>query len=200
MPNLTTEPRITGGGIDPTGARRYLAPMTTNAASIAAVIREQLRQRTAYISDRKVHALLYLAQGNCFAANDSPLFDDPISATRLGVQVAGADNEPTKPFTDAEYVTTAVTVARYGGLSTTNLEALIRGQDPWATTAPGRPIDPAVIRQLFRAEDEDPEGVPNGIPRSHRSQPDALGLDRARLADDPAEIAAFAAEMRARTT
>lgn len=183
--------------------QRYRAPMTTSttAAAIAAGLREHLRTQIPYLPDRKVHALLYLAQGLCLAANDEPLFVDPIIATGQGVRLADVPGGRHGGLTDAEAVIVGVTAARYGGLSTADLESLIRGQEPWGATDDGREIGLDLVRRWFRTQDATPEGTVTGIPRSHRSPAGSDDTEReVRQAkpDDPAEIASFAAEMRAR--
>lgn len=177
-----------------TEASQYV-PAMTSANDIAAALRTTL----PHLSTRKLHALLYLAQGTHLAADDVPLFLEPITATDLATEVAEVADSPGKPLSDAEAITVAVTVNRYGNLPAMDLEALIRGQGPWqaACAAGTKVVDPEWIRELFRAQDNDPEGVPSGFPRSHRGQP-GRRPDQAAVPDDPEEIASFLAEVRSR--
>lgn len=175
------------------GARHYCAAMTT-ANDIAVA----LLARVPHISDRKLHAMLYLAQGLCLAANGAPLFADALIATNLGVRVEGIGDTNGKPLTDAEHAVVAVAISRYGSLPAMDLEALIRGQGPWQVSEPDWPVELDVIREFFRTQDDDPEGTMSGIPRSHRSRPGAGASHHSTAPDDPEEIADLAAEMRSR--
>jgi uncharacterized phage-associated protein len=176
--------------------------LTTTAATIAAALREEMSSRTTYMPDRKLHALLYLAQGMCFVANDEALFGDPIVSTEQGVYVQGITQQARAPITDAQHAVVLTTASRYGALTAMDLEALIRGQGPWAASRRNGEavVDSNLIRELFREQDEIPEGTLTGLPRSHRDALHQLDDDRPRsvVVDDPAEIAAFAAEVRSR--
>ena len=192
---------ISPAGVADGGVRsRYRAPMST-AHDIAEALRERLRDRITYLPDRKLHALLYLAQGLGLADDDEPLFPEPIIATELGVRVDLAPAGTSHQLSDTEFATVAVTAGRYGSLSAMDLEALIRGQGAWAGTGTDQPIDLNAIREIFRRQDETPEGTLSGIPRSHRTQlhppfkPDA---PRTNTPDSPEEIAAFIADVQAR--
>lgn len=186
-----------------TRPRRYVAPMgTTTANDIAAFIRERLKDRALYISDRKVHALLYLAQAGRLASDDTPLFDDVITATNSSVAVAGVSDSPTRPLDDVAFASASFVVATYGGLPTTDLEALIRGQGPWSSTATGDPIGVEAIRLSARELDNDPDGSIYGYTRAQRrhmrrSDPDLRPAGRS-TPDSAEERESFIAEVRAR--
>jgi uncharacterized phage-associated protein len=180
---------------------RYVAPMgTATANDIAAALLDHLRARVTYLPDRKLHALLYLAQGLALVGDDTPLFTEPVTATEQGVHVHYDPAGPGGELDDTQFGIVAVTAGRYGGLAAMDLEALIRGQGPWAATATGQPIDPALIRDAFRRQDQIPEGTVNGIPRSARPglHPPLGALRPSPKPDSPEEIAAFIADVRAR--
>ena len=187
-------------GLPPAADTQYLAAMTTNAASVATAIRDELRDRITFLPDRKLQALLYLAQGVHFAANDKPLYDDDIIVTDQGVRLALVATHQT-PLDDTQSAAVLLTAARYGGLSTMDLEALIRGQGPWARArdAGEHLISQEAIRVFFRAQDEIPEGTVLGFPRSSRRQGRSSGEPTNPLTpDSPEEIAAFIADAKAR--
>lgn len=175
-------------------SQRYVAPMTTTAQNIAGAFRDHLPG----LSDRKLHTLLYLAQGVCLAANNQPLFVEPITSTTTSVLVDLDNPEPVKPLDDAQAAVVRVVVARYGALTGTDLEAMVRGQDPWQNARRWETdeISEDWISRYFHAADEDPDGTVSGIPRSVRAQlypPAALGRG---APDSPEEIEAFIAEVR----
>jgi uncharacterized phage-associated protein len=181
--------------------RGYVAPMgTATANDIAAALLDHLRVRVTYVPDRKLHALLYLAQGLTLAADDTPLFVEAITATDQGVHVDCDPARTARELDDTQFGIVAVTAGRYGGLSAMDLEALIRGQEPWAATETGEPIDPVLIRDTFRRQGQVPEGTVNGIPRSARTglHPPFGTLRPSPQPDSPEEIAAFIADVRAR--
>lgn len=197
----TTAPPVTSirheetpvGGSPAHPYRHYGPLMTSSSNSLAAGLRDQLPG----ISERKVHALLYLAQGLHFAATDKPLFSELITATKTGINVAGVDADGAADSDDQVIV--GVTVARYGTLPAADLESLIRGQSPWGQTQPGEPVEFEQIREWFRTQDAAVEGTASGFPRNRRGQVTAQGdTSTTPIPDDPAEIAAFAAEMRSR--
>jgi uncharacterized phage-associated protein len=182
---------------------RYVAPMgtTTTAHDIATALLDHLRVRVTYVPDRKLHALLYLAQGLTLAADDTPLFPEPIIATAVGVHVDYTSAELPGALDDTQFGIVVVTAGRYGGLSAMDLEALIRGQGPWAATETGDPIHPALVQGAFRRQDDLPEGTVNGIPRSARTglhSPFGPHSPFPTKPDSPEEIAAFIADVRAR--
>lgn len=172
--------------------RRYRAPMTVD--TIAAALREQVMQRTPYLPDRKLHALLYLAQGLAYASGGKPLFDADITATATGVHVDDISPDAAADLTPEVLLATA----RYGQLSAMDLEALIRGQLPWQQTALGQAIDPDLIRRQFQEQEEIPEGTVSGHPRSARAALYRAPIASPATPDSPEEIAAFIADTKAR--
>lgn len=188
---------------DATGVRQYGAAMaTTTANAIATGIRRHLRDRITYLPDRKLHALLYLAQGLWLATDTKPLFGEDLIATGHGAHVDYITSDATsRPLTDAEFTVVALVCSRYGGLSTMDLEALIRGQGPWAAASQGAAIDTTLIRDQFRRQDDIPEGTMSGLPRSARERahrPAGYDTPAPPTPDSPEEIAAFIAEVEAR--
>ncbi|HEY6117073.1 MAG TPA: hypothetical protein VI172_14060 [Candidatus Dormibacteraeota bacterium] len=178
--------------------QRYVASMTTTAHVIAAAFREHLPG----LRDRKLHALLYLAQGICLAANQEPLFDEPITTTRIGVLVSLPAEPVDKPLDDAQHAVVRLTLARYGQLPGADLESLIRGQQPWRTAhANDGTISVETLGRWFTAQDESPDGTVSGIPRSQRAH--LVSGDRvtdwpAIAPDSPEDIAAFIADVKSR--
>lgn len=173
-------------------AQRYGSPMT--ADTIAAALREQVMQRTPYLPDRKLHALLYLTQGLAYAAGDKPLFDADITATTTGVHVDGVTPGAAPDLTPE----VLLVAARYGQLSAMDLEALIRGQQPWQQTTAGQVIDPELIRRQFQEQEDIPEGTVSGHPRSTRAALHRPTVTSPATPDSPEEIAAFIADTKAR--
>jgi uncharacterized phage-associated protein len=174
---------------------------TTTADAIAAGLRAGLGERIAYLPDRKLHALLYLAQGLYLAAGDGPLFTDPIIATETGVVVHLHGNDAEDDLADPAFGHTVFTAGRYGGLSAMDLESLIRGQGPWAATGTGQEIDRKLIEQTFREQDDLPEGTLLGYPRSARAKPHRTAGPPdtiPQVPDSREEREAFIADVRAR--
>lgn len=186
-----------------TATRRYVAPMGTaiTAHDIAAELRRHLSDRVTYLPDRKLHALLYLLQGAWLVTHDEPLFPESITATDVGVQVAGVGSGPGADLNDQQFAHVGVVGARYAGLSAMDLEALIRGQQPWADTETSSVIGIDLIRRQFRGQEEIPEGTLHGIPLSVRAKlhrPYDPDRPRPSNPDSPEEIEAFIAEVQAR--
>jgi uncharacterized phage-associated protein len=198
MPTSDLLPRATEHRHPTATDRRYRAPMAT-ADTVATLLREQLRDRITYLTDRKIQALLYLAQMSQLAAADRALFGNAIAATADGVAVAGLTGQ-TGEATDAEFSTAVFVAARYGGLATTELEALIRGQTPWQSAAGGE-ITVESMRLWARSFDDDPEATLTGHSRNMRSaMRKAQGEVPRRVStkpDSPEEIAAFIADVKA---
>ncbi len=181
----------------------YGAPMGTHttANDIVAELRRRLAARLTYLPDRKLHALLYLVQGNWLITNDEPLFNEEIIATEMGVEVPLSPDAVFNGLDDERFALVGTVAARYGGLSAMDLEALIRGQIPWTTTVIGQAVSLKAIRKAFREQDETPEGTLHGIPRSVRTglhppfDPDRPHVSKP---DSREEIEAFIAEVQAR--
>lgn len=179
-------------------ARGYVAPMGT-ADTVAAIMREHLSTRITNVTDRKIHALLYLVQLSSFTADDEPLFDNPITATSTGVEIGGLSGEQHDP-TDVEFSSAVHVAGRYGGLATTELEALIRGQAPWQN-ANGGEITMESVRSWARSFDDDPEATVSGATRTwlkafRAARPPVVHGDA--KPDTQEEIAAFVADHLAR--
>lgn len=192
-------------GPDEFGVRQYGAPMaiTTSAAVIAAALREHLSDRLTYLPDRKLHALLYLAQLHAFAADDEPLFVQPIEATEQGVDVADAAAASPSDLTSTQFSIVMHVVHSYGGLAPTDLEALIRGQRPWqlARSAGASEITQESMRSWARSLDEDPHASVVGRTRSWLEATREFRTGRATAHDRPdsaQERSTFIAELRPR--
>lgn len=183
----------------PAATPTYGAPMGT-ANTIAAIMREHLSTRITFISDRKIHALLYLAQLGRLTADDKPLFENSITATDTGVEVTGLADDHRDP-TDTEFSNAVSAAGRYGGLATTELEALIRGQAPWQN-AHGGEITVESMREWARSFDDDPEASVSGATRTwmkaFRAARPPVNRERSSKPDTQEEIAAFVADHLAR--
>ncbi|MCT9932484.1 DUF4065 domain-containing protein [Planotetraspora sp. A-T 1434] len=109
--------------------------MPASAHAIAA----ELRQRQPGMGVKKLHKLLYYAQGHHLAAFGRPLFRESVSAWDMGPvvgQLWGAEKygEPVEAqpgLGEAELNTIAYVVSRYGGLTAKDLENLTHSEDPW---------------------------------------------------------------------
>jgi uncharacterized phage-associated protein len=106
----------------------------------------------------KKHLLLFFVQGHHIAHFASPLFDEPIDATDRGVTVQGADGSPAdQPNSEGPLNSVGYVLERYSALSPADLRALIQASQPWqAAIKPGAGgrIDPDVLRDWFRRDDE----------------------------------------------
>src|SRR4051812_19793735 len=153
---------------------KYGAPMTTSANSVIAAI----DARRPGLKLAKKYSLLFFVQGHHIAHFGSPLFDEPITATDRGVSVPDADGSPAEqPDGEGPLNTIGYVIERYGALSPADLRTLIQSSQPWqAATKPGGGgrIDPDILRDWFRRDDEtnDPDDErPN---RAERAQAEGL--------------------------
>ena len=113
----------------------YAEPMPVSAHAIAA----ELRQRQPGMGFKKLHKLLYYAQGHHLAAFGKPLFRETVSAWDMGPvvgQLWGAEKygEPVEvqpQLGEAELNTIGYVLNRYGGLTAKDLENLSHSEDPW---------------------------------------------------------------------
>jgi uncharacterized phage-associated protein len=156
--------------------------MTASARDIAAALRERLPNAGV----KKVHKLLYYAQGHHLAWFGQPLFEEEIHAYDMGPVVktlwvrekhyAPDDTLPAVPLDEAELNTVGYVVSRYGNLSADQLERLTHSESPWLranlSRRPGGSvlIDAAWIREHFVTE-----GGPDA------GDDDALPLDSAKV-------------------
>ncbi|MCO8273091.1 DUF4065 domain-containing protein [Actinoplanes sp. TRM 88003] len=109
--------------------------MTASAHDIAAALRERLPG----IGVKKLHKLLYYAQGSHIATFDIPLFSESIRAWDMGPVVAelwrdeDRGEPPPEPHDlgEAELNTVGYTASRYGRLSGNQLERLTHTEHPW---------------------------------------------------------------------
>lgn len=157
--------------------REYAAGMARSAKDVAAAIRERLPA----VPTKKLHKLLYYAQGHHLATFRRPLFVESVSAYDMGPVVgqlwyAEKNDVPVALSVDldeAQLNTVGYVVARYGGLSGRDLEILSHGERPWQRANQGRVpgtsarIAPEWMEEYFLEPDED------------------------HLALDPAEVAAW---------
>ncbi len=133
------------------------------------------RRRLPGVGAKKLHKLLYYAQGHHLATFGRPLFVQSISAWDTGPVIGALWHEekaPTAapdaaPLDQASLNTVGYVVSRYGRLTGRDLEVLSHGEPPWqeadqrrkAAHDPTARLSPDVIRAYFAADadEDDPE-------------------------------------------
>lgn len=141
--------------------------MPVSARDVAAALRE----RHPGLGKKKLHKLLYFAQGHHLAVFGRPLFSDTIAAWDMGPVVPSLWKEekdgdpmagetvPTK-LGEAELNTVGYVLSRYGNLSANDLEDLSHSQAPWRDANVRRMpsgsvrIEQDAIRDFFAAADD----------------------------------------------
>jgi uncharacterized phage-associated protein len=154
-----------------------IATMTASAHDIAAV----LRKRLPGVGVKKLHKLLYYAQGHHLVAFDRPLFSESIRAWDMGPVVADLwrdedRGEPRpEPHTlgEAELNTIGYVASQYGRLNGSQLERLTHTEQPWQAGDARRKVGDSDrielewIRRHFLAEaaigDEDGETLDRSV-------------------------------------
>jgi uncharacterized phage-associated protein len=148
-----------------------IATMTASAHDVAAALRERLPG----IGVKKLHKLLYYAQGCHVASLSRPLFSESIRAWDMGPVVAELwrDEDRGEPLPEphklgeAELNTVGYVASRYGRLSGNQLERLTHTEQPWQAGDARRKVGDSDrielewIRNHFVAEaanDADEEG------------------------------------------
>ena len=143
----------------------YASGMAASARDVAAAI----RQRLPGVPSKKLHKLLYYAQGHHLASFHQPLFFESVSAFDMGPVVGQLwwaeknEHEPSAvmELDEAQLNTVGYVLARYGRLSGRDLEILSHGERPWqradALRAPrGRVrIENEWMEEYFREPDEE---------------------------------------------
>lgn len=146
--------------------------MPASAHAIAAALRERLPG----LGTKKLHKLLYYAQGHHLATFGKPLFSETISAWDMGPVVGQlwyAEKNGTEPpgelppLGEAELNTVGYVISRYGRLSGQDLEHLTHSEMPWQrANRTRRPtesvrIELAWLQEYFTAAsaDDPEEGV-----------------------------------------
>lgn len=147
--------------LQPGGSPAYPGPMPVSAHDVAA----ELRKRIPGLGVKKLHKLLYYAQGHHLATFGKPLFTETISAWDMGPVVgvlwrAEKDGEEPPPgharMGEAELNTIGYVASRYGALTATDLEHLTHSETPWqranTTRRPGGRvrIENGWIEEYFR--------------------------------------------------
>lgn len=191
--------RPPNGGRAAARRRLYSPPMRITANDVAAALRDHI----TLTRQRKLHALLYFCQGHHLAANDAPLFDERILATEDTVVVEGVDGSTGRPLGDAALAVVGLVASRYGGLTGLDLSTLATAQKPWRTARRAGTtavIDQQWIHDWFVAAAQHPDGTATGFPRSHTARAAGATEDHRRAApgDDPGDIAALIADVKAR--
>jgi uncharacterized phage-associated protein len=179
--------------------------MTASAQDIASA----LRQRLPDIGVKKLHKLLYYAQGHHLAAFGRPLFSESIRAWDMGSIVAelwrDEDRKAPRPephdLGEAELNTVGYVASQCGRLTGSQLERLTHTEQPWQAGDARRKVGDSDrvelewIRRHFIAEaagdEEDSEGLdPSVISaslsgtqlRDRPGQPDDVGALLTKLA------------------
>jgi uncharacterized phage-associated protein len=149
--------------------------MTASAHDIAA----EIRRRLPDVGVKKLHKLLYLAQGHHLAVFGQPLFSESVRAWEMGPAVKSLwqDEDRGEPapephqLGEGELNTIGYTLSRYGKLSGSDLERLSHAQPPWQVGWASRnsggsdKIPNEIISGFFRAE-IDKEDAERCVPRS----------------------------------
>jgi uncharacterized phage-associated protein len=186
-----------------------VANLRTMAPRSAQAIAAEIRRRLPGVPSKKLHKLLYYAQGHHAATFNEPLFSETISAWDMGPVVAQlwwlenqrnpALSVPKVGLDEAELNTIGYVLSRYGKLSGSELERLTHTEAPWIDADRERQrsgqqserITVEVLAQYFRdqaAEDEtsvpvDQSALEMWLKTSHTRQ-------RADAADTPEGILA----------
>jgi uncharacterized phage-associated protein len=147
--------------------------MTASAHDVASA----LRQRLPDIGVKKLHKLLYYAQGHHLAAFGRPLFSESIRAWDMGPVVAelwrdedrGEPRPEPHDLGEAELNTVGYVASQYGRLTGSQLERLTHTEQPWQAGDARRKVGDSDrvelewIRRHFLAEaavtEEDSEGL-----------------------------------------
>lgn len=148
--------------------------MPVSARDVAAALRE----RQPGLGKKKLHKLLYFAQGHHLAVFGRPLFSDTIAAWDMGPVVPALwkeekDGDPwageaaAPPLGEAELNTVGYVLSRYGNLSGNDLEDLSHSQAPWRDANTRRlpngsvRIEYEAIREFFAAAEDasDDDGI-----------------------------------------
>lgn len=129
--------------------RPYHAAMPVTANQAAAAIREHL----PHAHGARIDRLLYYLQGHHLAMFGQPAYDAAVLAGADGPTVAGFTDQHAEhvPGTLSQATMTAVVVvaARYGRLSTGDLNRLSQAETPWRATNVGQPISHDLLREFF---------------------------------------------------
>ncbi|MEU3163521.1 Panacea domain-containing protein [Streptosporangium sp. NPDC006930] len=179
--------------------------MPLSAHAIAAAF----RQRQPGMGVKKLHKLLYYAQGHHLAAFGQPLFRESISAWDMGPVVGqvwgdekyGALIEEPPELTEAELNTIGYVLSRYGGLTATDLENLTHSEAPWQRADRGRPpggkarIELEWLQEFFANQVDDDEDEPQPDHAEFARMLDGIEQRRAEPAapDSPEDIRAWLA-------
>jgi uncharacterized phage-associated protein len=166
-----------------------------SARDVAAVF----RRRSPGLPTKKLHKLLYYAQGHHLATFGLPLFSETISAWDMGPVVGELwfeESERKAPdrladLNEAQLNTVGYVLSRYGGLSGLDLEHLTHTEAPWRRANRGRrPHGSARIEQDWLADyfgnadsDDDDEPLDSAEVREWLAGADARRDDQGKPDD-----------------
>lgn len=179
MPNGAAVTRLPEHRLSPAGHRRYVAPMTASAHTVAAA----LHARRTGLGPSKLNSLLYFCQGHHLADLGEPLFAEPLFAVANGAVVETFTSDATERLAGEQLSTVGAVIARYGNLSPGDLRTLVWNGDPWKLAA-ARPEDPRIewmwLQDWFTRTALDPE-----VPTLNRDQIAKLAEKAMAMPDGP---------------
>lgn len=149
--------------VETTLSSRYVDPMAATANQVAAALRDHLTD----LDGPQLHRLLYYVQGHHLALFGRPAFTE--------ILIAGPDGPEVDAFHDQhlDHVrgvldqpllnTVLIVAARYGRLTSGDLDRLTRAETPWQSTALKQPIAHTLLDVFFSTDGaaesfDDPEG------------------------------------------
>lgn len=151
-------------GLETTMTGRYVGRMPVTANQVAAAIREHLPQAQGATLER----LLYYVQGHHLALFGRPAFVEEIVAGLRGPEVKSFRDdrlEHVRGGLDQPLLNVVLlTVTRYGGLTSGDLDRLTMAETPWRTTGRFESISQDLLVAFFGHDgrfdtiDDDPEG------------------------------------------
>ncbi len=126
--------------------RSYVDPMPVTTSQVAAV----LAGRIPGADPQRLHRLLYYVQGHHLALRGRPAFDEPVIAGPDGPYIHGdIEPDPDAPLPGSHANVALMVAARYGGLTSADLDRLTRAEQPWQDTALNAEISHQRMRDFF---------------------------------------------------
>jgi uncharacterized phage-associated protein len=174
-----------------------------SADHVAAALREHL----PHAAGPRLHRLMYYVQGHHLALFGQPAFDDAIYAGNSGPGMPDLADNPPAPYRpgsvgDSVHAVAIMVAARYGGLTTTDLNQLTRAEPPWRGTPPGAVIAHELLREYFAGPGrQDPAAhsllAPNPE-RTARVREEVARLHRGEATRRPDDLDKLVGEVRGR--